>query len=317
MDDIVIFSDTWTEHLLHLQTVLNLIRDRGLTIKESKCQIGMAWCQFLGHMVGNGRIQPLAAKIRDVRDFIRPKKKKQVRAFLGLAGYYRRFIDKYSIITSPLSDLTKDVHPDKVQWTITTEAAFQEVKNLLASAPILRCPRWKETFYLQTDASGKGIAGVLSQRHAEEEHPIAYFSKIFSPAERNYSAVEQECLAVVKSVKHFSVYLSNQPFVIETDNKALVHLNRFRDANSRMVRWALSLQPYDFEVTHRAGTANGNADSLSRQFSDETTTPTNNQGGESVRKSPLSNSPNQISELMQAAACIKNIATTEITTLNK
>ena len=239
----------------------------------------MRVCPFLGHMVGDGQIRPMLAKTEAVRTFTTPRTKKQVRAFLGLAGYYRRFVPKFSLITAPLSDLTKKHHPDKVQWSEEAASAFQQTKDALQKIPVLRCPPWEEPFILQTDASGLGVAAVLSQGVGDEEHAVAFYSRKLLPAEKNYSAVEQECLAVVCGVKHFDVYLSGQEFRIETDNRALVYLKNFKEKNSILTRWALAVQPYQFVIAHRAGMLNDNADGLSCQYPDHPG------GGESVRDS--------------------------------
>ena len=286
MDDLVIFSDTWQDHVRHLRTVLNIIKKWNLTLKEAKCQVGMKFCRFLGHRVGMGLIKPSLHKVTAVMEFTRPQTKKQVRAFLGLAGYYRRFIPEFSLITAPLTELTKQIHPDRVIWTDELQKIFQQIKDTLTSEPVLSCTDWNKPFTLQTDASGLGVAAVLCQEHEDGDHPVAFYSRKFLPAERNYSGVEQECLAVVNGVKHFDVYLSGGVFTIVTDNRALVYLKRFQDDKSRLIRWALALQPYQYKVIHRPGTSNGNADGLSRQFSETTASPFL-EGGVSVKESPI------------------------------
>ena len=188
---------------------------------------------------------------------------------MGLSGYYRRFIPRYSSISTPLTDLTKKSLPFKVQWTRQCEEAFIKLKQCLCTAPVLTNPDFEKTFFLQTDASNVGISAILSQKDSEgQDHPIAYYSRKLLPRETRYSTVEKECLAVKIGVQAFKVYLLGKPFVIETDHRALVWLDRLKDSNSRLARWSLALQPFKFEVTHRPGSQNGNADGLLRAAED-------------------------------------------------
>ena len=266
LDDTVIFSRSWPEHLNHITEVLQRLKQHGLTVKLGKCQLGMNECSFLGHRVGKGQIRPLEGKIRAVQQFAQPQKKKDVRAFLGLAGYYRRFIPNFAEISAPLTNLTKKDLPDKVKWTTAAETAFQQVKGILASDLVLCSPDPDKVFILQTDASSVGIAAVLSQQDDQQvERPVAYFSRQLLPRETRYATAEQECLAVVEAVKHFRVYLTGVPFRVQTDHRCLMYLDKLKDESSRLTRWALTLQPYNFVVTHRPGRLNANADGLSRQ----------------------------------------------------
>ena len=143
------------------------------------------------------------------------------------------------------------------------ELAFQKLKKMLITAPLMKNPDFTRTFVLQTDASGVGVGTVLSQGE-EEDHPIAYFSQKLLPREKSYSTVERECLAIVLAVKHFEAYLLGRSFIIQTDHRALQWLNQFKEKNARLTRWSLILQLYNFTVQHRKGQANANADALSR-----------------------------------------------------
>ena len=153
--------------------------------------------------------------------------------------------------------------PTKIEWTGRAELAFQRLKKMLVSAPLLKNPDFTRTFILQTDASGVGVGAVLSQGE-EEDYPVAYFSRKLLPRERAYSTVEKECLAIVLAVKHFRVYLLGRSFIVQTDHRALQWLHHFKEKNARLTRWSLILQPYTFTVQHRKGQANANADALSR-----------------------------------------------------
>ena len=265
LDDLVIFSSTWEAHLSHLRSILQRLRDAGLTAKPAKCQLGMHECVYLGHIVGNGEVRPEMQKVGAVMDFPQPTTKKDVRSFLGLTGYYRKFIPNYSTIALPLTDLTKKHTPNAVVWTTACSTAFQELKRLLTCSPVLKSPDVNRPFVLQTDASERGIGAVLSQRSADgEEHPVAYYSRKLLPREERYSTVEKECLAIKLGVQAFRVYLLGKAFVVQTDHRSLEWLHRLKENNARLTRWSLALQPYNFSVEHRPGRDNGNADGLSR-----------------------------------------------------
>ena len=262
LDDLVVFSRSWTEHLQHLHSVLQRLREAGLTAKPSKCQIGMRHCIYLGYRV---EIQPEASKVDAVSEFPQPISKKDVRAFLGLTGYYRKFIPNYSALALPLTDLTTKNAANMINWTSACEAAFQELKRRLTCLPVLQSPDLSKQFVLQTDASERGIGAVLSQRSSDgEEHPVTYYSRKLLPREERYSTIEKECLAIKLGVYAFRVYLLGRPFVVQTDHRSLEWLHRLKENNARLTRRSLSLQPYDLSVEHRAGRDNGNADGLSR-----------------------------------------------------
>ena len=265
LDDLVVFSSSWPEHLGHLRAVLQRLREAGLTAKPTKCHIAMNQCVYLGHKVGNGEIEPETSKIKAVSDFPQPETKKDVRAFLGLTGYYRKFIPNYATIALPLTDLTKKSLPNAVEWTTACDTAFTELKRRLVSTPVLKSPDFSKQFILQTDASERGIGAVLSQRTSTgEEHPIAYYSRKLLPREERYATVEKECLAIKLGIQAFRVYLLGRRFLVQTDHRSLEWLHRLKENNARLTRWSLSLQPYMFTVEHRAGKDNTNADGLSR-----------------------------------------------------
>ncbi len=266
IDDVAIYSSNWVDHIRHIRLVLDKFQAEGLTIQPAKSQLGVKSCSFLGHNVGNGLISPQEAKTMAVRDFARPRTKADVRAFLGLAGYYRQFIPKFSCIAAPLSDLTKAALPDKIQWTDECQTAFDQLRNSLCNDPILCPPRYDREFLLQTDASSRGIGAVLAQIDDDgAEHPIAYYSRKFLPRESRYSATEQEGLAVVDACSHFLPYLLGYPFKVITDHRALAFLANKDSTNSRLARWMDILRQFTFTIQYRPGTSNSNADALSRQ----------------------------------------------------
>jgi hypothetical protein len=264
-DDIDICSPDWDTHLRHLRAVFTCLHQAHLTAKPKKCHFAMPYCSFLGHIIGQGCVMPGEEKVKAVRDFQIPKTKSDVRSFLGLAGYYRRFVPNFASVASPLTQLTKKDSPDKVKWHHTLQASFDSLKKTLTSFPVLRNPDFKKQFYLQTDASGVGLGSVLSQGEGDNEHPVAYWSRKLLPRETRYAAVEKECLAVVESIKAFKHYLIGRHFTVQTDHRALQWLEKMKDSNPRLTRWTILLQPYDFSILYRPGTTNGNADGLSRQ----------------------------------------------------
>ncbi|GBM62527.1 Retrovirus-related Pol polyprotein from transposon 297 [Araneus ventricosus] len=186
-----------------------------------------------------------------------------LRSFLGLSTYYRRFVKNFSTIARPLHKLTEA--KSNFNWTEECEKPFNSLKQVLTSSPILTYPRTDKDFILDTDASNEGIGAVLSQNMGNEEHVIAYFSKSLGKPERNYCVTRKELLAIVKSIEHFHHYLYGQKFLLRTDHASLRWLLNFKEPEGQIARWIQRLQEYDFEIQHRKGTCHGNADALSRR----------------------------------------------------
>ena len=208
LDGLVIYSDSWEEHLLHIKNVFDRLREAGLTAKPKKCQFAMKQCIYLGHVVGNGAIRPEQSKIEAVMSFPVPQTKKEVRAFLRVTGYYHKFIPNFATIAAPLSDLIQKNCPNRVEWTPLCAKAFEELKKQLCSDPVLKSPDFSKDFILQTDASNRGVGAVLSQIDDDgEEHPVAYFSRKLVEREEKYSTIEKECLAIKLAIQAFRVYL--------------------------------------------------------------------------------------------------------------
>ena len=204
LDDLTVFRRSWTEHLQHVSTVLNRLRAAGLTAKPKMCQFGMAESVYLGHVVGGGMVQVEESKVDAIRGIATPQTKKEVRAFLGLTGYYRKFIPNYASTATPLTDLTRKTEPNRVNWTADCEMAFTKLKQLLCTAPVLWTPDFERPLVLQTDASDRGVGEVLSHptEDGSGDHPIAYFSKKLLPREEKYSTVENAWPSSLPS-KHF------------------------------------------------------------------------------------------------------------------
>ena len=200
-------------------------------------------------MVGSGLVKPQESKLSAIESFALPTTKKEVRTFLGITGYYRCFIENYSSIAAPLTDLTKKSAPNTVTWTVECDRAFRELKHRLCTTPVLRSPDFDKAFILQTDTSDRGLGAVLSQQDdVGEEHPISFWSRKLLPREQRYSKVEKECLAIKLAAEAFKVYLLGRPFTIETDHRSLIWMERLKDSNNRLARWSLSLQCFQLLI---------------------------------------------------------------------
>ena len=193
-----------------------------------------------------------------------PKIKKEVRALLGLVGFYRAYIPHFSTLTAPLSDLTKKGYPNKIQWTEELDTNYQILKQCITERPILKLPNLGKRFFLQYDASSVGVGAVLLQKHDGELFPVAYASKKLNKAQCGYSTIERECLALVFGFKKFNVYLYGREFTLQTDHQPLVYLNKCKQDNSRILRWSLYMQSYDYILEAIKGKFNVVADVLSR-----------------------------------------------------
>ena len=263
-DDILVHTRTWDEHLKTLRELFRRLAGAGMTIRPSKCIFGAASIDFLGHQLQPSLIGLHEDNVAKIRTAPRPTTKKQVRSFMGLAGYYRDFIPNFAAIAAPLSDLTRKGQPSKVGWSDAHEKAYQTIKIILTSDPVLRLPDPEKTFVLRTDASDYGIGAVLMQEHEGKLFPICYASRKLSDAERNYSTIEKECLAVVWGIKRFHMYLYGVRFVLQTDHEPLKYMNSAKFTNNRLMRWAMFLQSYNMKVEAIKGSENVGADYLSR-----------------------------------------------------
>ena len=269
LDDTAVFSHSWDEHLIHLREVLNRINEAGITLKPNKCHFGQNSVKYLGHVVGKGKMTPSELKIKAIIDFPTPETKTDIRAFIGICNYYRKYIPMFATIAAPLTSLTQGKSKKgKILWTADCEEAFVTLKEKLSRGPVLRAPDFTKEFLIQTDASDEGIGVVLSQVDQEgEEHPILYLSRKFKGAEKNYSTTEKECAAILWAVKRLHCYLDGQEkFRIQTDHNPITWLHSAASSNPRLMRWALTLQNYNYSVEYRKGRDNQNADSLSRSI---------------------------------------------------
>ena len=263
LDDIIVFSKDFEDHMTNLQAIFQRLRKANLTLKPTKCVFGREKIKFLGHIVSAAGIEPLPDKCQAVQEFPTPRKVRDVRAFLGLVGYYRKYIKDYSKIAAPLTDLTKKEIP--FQWSDPCEAAFQTLKKKLTEAPILAYPDYNSDYILYTDASSEAIGMVLSQIQDGQEKVISYGGKKLSPAERKFGTTERECLAVIVAIKHFEPYLRGVHVTIVTDHVALKWILSQKQPKGRVARWVAYLQQFNYTVRHLPGNKLGNADGLSRR----------------------------------------------------
>ena len=265
IDDVVIYSDTWQDHIERLEKFLHRLRDVNLVAKLSKCDFVQAKVEYLGYVIGQGTVVPPHSKVEAICNMPRPESKKGIQRVLGVVGYYRMFIQNFSDVVAPLTDLLKK--GCKFQWTNRCEAAWNHIKTILSSEPILKAPEFHKPFRLATDASDLGAGAVLLQEDDEGiEHPVSYYSKKFNSSQRNYSVIEKELMAIILGLQHFKVYLdpSSGPITVYTDHHPLKYLNKFRNKNQRLTRWSLYLQEYQLNVVHVPGKLNVIADHLSR-----------------------------------------------------
>jgi hypothetical protein len=245
--------------------VFQRFRKAGIRLRLNKCHFCWTSLSLLGHRVGSWGTAVQESQVEKVRSIPTPKTVKDVRSFLGLAGYYRRFVPNFSTIARPLNNLLRK--DNLFQWTPDCMTAFEQLKKALTSAPILARPDFDKAFLLSTDASKKGLGAVLSQHDDEgRERVISYASRGLTPAEKNYSATELECLAVVWAVGKYKHYLHGSNFTLTTDHQALQWLLKTSrlPENGRLCRWITKLQSYTFTPQYRQGRKNQNADALSR-----------------------------------------------------
>ena len=272
LDDVIVFGRDFEEHLERLQEVFERFRQAGLKLKPSKCFLLRPRVPYLGHVISAEGVSTDPAKIRAVEQWPVPSKVSDVRSFLGLASYYRRFIEDFAEIASPLHRLTAK-STDGFQWSAECDKAFRTLKEKLVTAPILAFPRCDARFIVDCDASDYGLGAVISQEQDGSERVIAYASRVLDGRERRYSTTKKEMLAMVYAIRHFRHYLYGRPFLVRTDHNALKWLQSFKEPEGQVARWLELLAQYDYKIEHRPGRKHQNADALSRnplQIAEET-----------------------------------------------
>ncbi|KAL0551527.1 hypothetical protein IC582_010616 [Cucumis melo] len=261
IDDILIYSKTEAEHEKHLRMVLQTLRDNKLYAKFSKCEFWLKQVSFLGHVVSKAGVSVDPAKIEAVTGWTRPSTVSEVRSFLGLAGYYRRFVENFSRIATPLTQLTRKGVP--FVWSKACEDSFQTLKQKLVTAPVLTVPDGSGSFVIYSDASKKGLGCVLMQ----QGKVVAYASRQLKSHEQNYPTHDLELAAVVFALKIWRHYLYGEKIQIFTDHKSLKYFFTQKELNMRQRRWLELVKDYDCEILYHPGKANVVADALSRKVS--------------------------------------------------
>lgn len=263
LDDIIVFAPDLRTHLERLRQILCRLREVGLKLKPTKCKLLRRQVLFLGHVISANGVATDPEKVQAVRSWPTPRTLRELRAFVGLCSYYRRFIPDFAAIARPLHGLTKK--NVRFQWTDDCEAAFQKMKAKMMEAPVLAMPSDHGKFILDTDASGEAIGCVLSQVQDGVERVVCYGSRTCSNAEKNYDVTRRELLAIVYFLKSFRQYLLGRPFLLRTDHSALQWLRRTPLPIGQQARWLAIIEEFQFEIQHRAGTAHTNADAMSRR----------------------------------------------------
>ncbi|CAJ2651382.1 unnamed protein product [Trifolium pratense] len=256
-DDILIYSRGWDNHMNKLEEVLQLLDKHKLVVNQKKCSFGKRTVEYLGHLINKEGVAVDPSKVNSVLQWPTPKNVKGVRGFLGLAGYYRKFIRDYGKIAKPLTELTKK---DNFKWGVEAQQAFEELKKKLTTAPVLSLPNFDKDFLIECDASGGGIGAILMQ----DKRPIAYYSKALGVRNLTKSAYEKELMAVVLAIQHWRPYLLGRKFTVSTDQKSLKQLMQQRIVTAEQQNWAAKLLGYDFEIVYKQEKLNKGADALSR-----------------------------------------------------
>ncbi|CAF3826812.1 unnamed protein product, partial [Rotaria sp. Silwood1] len=272
LDDVIIYSPTFDQHLTHLDDILNRLNDANFRLNVNKCQIAKTSIDYLGHHIERSNIRPNADNIRALLETPQPTTAREAFRFVKAAEYYRKFIPGFSTIAQPLhkyAPTTKEQRSQKSQSTpiiLSDEElhAFNELKQILTNDLVLRIPDQNLPFKIQTDASKIGIGAVLMQTHPNGDLPLAYLSKKFTTTQMNWPATEQECYAIIYAIEKWHKYLDGRSFTIETDHKPLLPFNLKQQLNSKCERWRLKLQQYQFTIRYIKGKHNTVADYLSR-----------------------------------------------------
>lgn len=266
LDDILIFSKDLKQHKQHVRKVMELLREHQLYAKRNKCAFAQTEVEFLGHIISQDGISTDPRKVEAIKHWPRLKTVHDVRSFLGLANYYRRFVPHFSTVAAPLSRLTSGRASVTLQWGDEEEKAFEEIKRRLCTAPILIAPHPDAPLLLHTDSSGVGVGAVLMQKIEKAHRVVAYHSRKLNDAEKRYPAHEQELLSFVEAARVWRHYLYGKHFTVRTDNWANTHVQtQPRLDAKRQARWMEALQSYDFEIEHIPGRQNVVADALSRR----------------------------------------------------
>jgi len=264
IDDVVVGSHTFKEHLKNLDAVFQSFENAGITFKLEKCEFVKPKITLLGYIVGSNEMQVVDSKIEAIQKIPYPTCKKEVRQYLGMTNYFRHFIQNFSELASPLTELTKSKSCNRFVLNDVQKNAFDELKRLLSSAPILISPDYSKVFHMYCDSSDVGIGSVLGQNDEKGVfHPIGYCSKKFSQSERNWSIVDEEAYSILHSLRHFEVIVFGYPLVVYSDHGPLQYISSGAKTSPKLLRWSIAIQKYNPTIVAIKGTDNI-SDALSR-----------------------------------------------------
>jgi hypothetical protein len=263
LDDVIVYGSSFQQELQRLSEVFSRFRAANLRLNPKKCHLFQKEVSYLGHIVSEKGVRTDPDKVSAVKQWPEPTCVNELRSFLGLCSYYRKFVKNFATIAAPLHNLMKK--EQTFTWSTGCQQAFNELKRSLCTAPVLPYPDPTRPYILDCDASAYGIGGVLSQKHNDIEFVVAYFSNSLSQPERNYCVTRRELLAMIKSLNYFHPYLYGSSFTIRTDHSALRWLKTLKNPEGQMARWIGKLDQYNYDIEHRPGQVHGNADSLSRR----------------------------------------------------
>jgi hypothetical protein len=260
-DDILIYSKSWEDHVRHVDKVLQLLKEQQLYAKPSKCFFGVKEVEYLGHIVSHEGVKVDPNKIKAMMDWSIPKTLKNLRGFLGLTGYYRKFVRNYGRIAAPLMALTKK---DAFSWTPEATKSFEQLKEVMCKAHVLTTPDFTKTFIVECDASGNGIGVVLMQ----EGRPLAFESRPLKGKDLHKPIYEKEMMAILHALKKWRPYLIGRHFKVKTDHDSLKYFLEQRLSSEEQQKWVTKILGYDFEIVYKKGKQNVVADALSRKDED-------------------------------------------------
>lgn len=263
MDDFIVCTSTFEKHVEMLKEVATRLKQAGLTINAEKSYFCLRQLRFLGHIISDFGIFPDREKIRPIIEYPTPRNVKDIRRLNGMCGYYRPFLPHLSTVIAPITELLKKKY-ERFVWTNEANVAFENLKEILSSPPVLIPPDYSLPFTVHCDASDTGLGAVLMQTVNGAEKVIAYYSSKLSTTERNYTATERECLAVIRAIEKFLPYIGGIHFKVVSDHASLKWLQNVKDPTGKLARWAIRLQAHDFELIHRKGKDNVVPDALSR-----------------------------------------------------